>query len=328
VRPFVDKLEERRRRDLVRMEAACFATTDAKDVWRLVGEFVEGALGVEPVGVCLYSVSIGAVLGLDLADHRRVVVKVFAPWHDPQFLAAANDVRRHLVADGYPAPGVLAGVRPLGPAHAWIEEWVDAPPPTSHPEAIAALAQHLGDFVLRCRRLAPDPALTRSWQTYERPIGIWRNPPRPDADLAVEVPNATWVQDIAEFGRSVAESAPGPRVIGHIDWRADNVRVNDDGTLAAVFDWDSVQLTDHVHVVAGACAALRPQALARFLAAYGAAVGTPLTTAERRAIAGRVIWTRATWARFELVRGLSEDELRFVPRLQRDVDAYLQAATR
>jgi hypothetical protein len=328
VRPLVDKIEERTRRDLVRMEAACFAATEARDIWRVVSELVERAVGVEPVGVRLYSVSIGAVLGLDLADGRRIVIKVFAPWHDPQFLVGANDVRRHLLADGYPAPRLVADVQPLGPAQAWIEEWVDAPPPTSRPEAIVPLAQHLAEFVERCRRLPPDPALTRSWQTYERPVGIWRNPPRPDADLAVEVPNAGWVQDIAEFGRSVAESAPGERVIGHIDWRAENVRINDDGTLAAVFDWDSVQLTDHVHVVAGACAALRPNAVSRFLAAYVDAAGAPLSIAERRAIAGRVIWTRATWARFELVRRLPVAELRFAPRLRRDVDAYLEAATR
>jgi aminoglycoside phosphotransferase (APT) family kinase protein len=141
------------------------------------------------------------------------------------------------------------------------------------------------------------------------------------------VPNATWVQDIAEFGRSVAESAPGPRVIGHIDWRADNVRVNDDGTLAAVFDWDSVQLTHHVHHLAGACCSLRPSAMARFLAAYDDAVGTPLSADERRAVAGRVIWSRACWAKFELVRALPEPDLRFVPRLEREVDDYLRAAS-
>jgi hypothetical protein len=168
--------------------------------------------------------------------------------------------------------------------------------------------------------------LTRSWQTFEQPVGLWRNPPRPDADLTVDVPGSGWVRDIAEVGRSIADSAPGPKMIGHTDWRPDNVRLHADGRLAAVFDWDSVQLTHHVHIVAGACTSLHPPALRRFLAAYDAATGTTLSFDERRAIAGRVIWSRACWAQFELVRQLPAAELRFVPRLQRDVDAYLEAS--
>lgn len=145
---------------------------------------------------------------------------------------------------------------------------MEAPPDAPPTEVVAPLALHLADFLKRCGRLEADPALADSWQTFEPPVGIWRNPPRPDADLTVEVPDSEWILEIAEFGRSLAESVPGPMVIGHIDWRPDNVRIATDGTLAAVFDWDSVQLTHRVHVITGACTALSPQDLEPVPAAH------------------------------------------------------------
>jgi Ser/Thr protein kinase RdoA (MazF antagonist) len=308
------------------MEEACFSARAPEAIWRNLSSLVERLLDAEPVAVFHYSVSIGAVLGLELSDGRRVALKVFAPWHDPAFLAGVNEVRRHLLADGYPAPLLLAGVESFGAAHAWIEEWFEAPPPTSTIEMIGPLAAHLADFLQRTAALQGDAALSRSWQTYEQPIGIWRNPPRPDADLNAAVPDADWVQAIAELGRSIGESAPGPRVIGHIDWRPDNVRIRADGTLAVVYDWDSVQHTHRVHILAGACVSLSPDGMCRFLSAYDAENPGKLTGEERRAVAGRVIWSRAALARFELVRQIPTADQRFVPNLQRDLTQYLDAA--
>lgn len=324
---FADKVAERGRRGLLGMEQACFSSVDPRLIWQRVAELVERVIGVMPIGIFHYSVSIGAVLGLELADNRRIALKVFAPWHSSTFLAAAAHVRHVLARDGYPAPAALSGVEPFGMAHAWAEEWVRAPAAAPATEVVAPLARHLADFLERCSCIEADPALGGSWQTYERPVGIWRNPPRPDADLTVDVPDAEWVLEIAESGRALAEAAPGPKVIGHIDWRPDNVRIDTEGTLAAVFDWDSVQLTHRVHVLAGACTAMSPEDVGRFLDRYEHHAGVRLATEERAAVAGRVIWSRAIWARYELVRRLPESELRFVPRLISDVGDYLQAAT-
>jgi hypothetical protein len=321
----VDKVVERRGRGLLAMEEACFGSREPEVIWSRVSEVVERVLRVPPIGVGHYSVSIGAVLGLHLADDRRVALKVFAPWHDPTFLAAANRVRRTLVAEGYPAPRPLSDVESLAAGHAWIEEWIDLPAPACADDIIAPLARHLAELMSRCAGIERDGALQRSWQTFDAPVGIWRNPPRPDADLNVEVDGADWVRDIAERGRAIAEQAPGPKIVGHIDWRPDNVRVNEDGSLAAVLDWDSVQLTHRVHMLAGACASLSPENMAAFLDSFQTAAETELSVDERRAVAGRVVWSRASLARYELVRGLPEAELRIAPHLTNDADAYLAA---
>ena len=308
------------------MEEACFGASSPEEIWSSVSRHVERTVGSEPVGVHHYSVSIGAVLGLELSDGRRVALKVFAPWHDAAFLAAANDVRQTLVVAGYPAPRPLTGVEQFGAAHTWVEEWLEAPQPGSPSEAAVVLAGHLLDFLDRTSVLRADPALSRSWQTHERPVGIWRNAPRPDADLTVPVRSAEWITEIAELGRSIAETAPGPKVIGHVDWRPDNVRTGPDGELAAVFDWDSVQHTHRVHILAGGCAGLPPEGMAEFLAAYDARAESPLSADERRSVAGRIIWTRAALARFELLRQLPASDQRVAPSLERDVTSYLNAA--
>lgn len=327
VSPLVDKLVERGKRGLLKMEQACFASTEPSTIWTRVSDLVDGALGAHPVAVVHYSVSIGAVLGLELEDGRHIAVKVFAPWHDRAFLEASDRVRRRLLADGYPAPRPLAEIRTLGAAHVWLEEWLPTEPPAPPSEVVGPMAHHLADLVDRCAGVEADPALTRSWQTFERPVGIWRNPPRPDADPGGDVPGSEWVREIADHGRSIAEAAPGRRVVGHIDWRPDNVRLTATGDLEAVFDWDSVQLTHHVHVLAGACSGLEPKDMSRFLSTYETAAGARLSPAERRAVAGRVIWSRAILARFELVRQLPASECRVVPRLRTDVGVYLEAAT-
>ena len=113
--------------------------------------------------------------------------------------------------------------------------------------------------------------------------------------------------------------------MGHVDWRPDNVRVDDEGALVGVYDWDSLQLTSRVHVLAGASTGLSPAGMAAFLDAYQRHSKVSLSKAERRAVAGRVIWSHATWARFELARGLPDDEQRFVPRLRDDLRLYLAA---
>src|SRR5437016_2759546 len=131
----------------------------------------------------------------------------------PTFLDAARATQRRLVEGGYPAPRPLAEWSPLGSGWAWVDSWLEAPAPRAAADAIEPLAAHLADLLARCDTAPPDPALARSWQTFDRPVGIWRNPLRPDADLGVFVPDADWITEIAEHGRDLAEQAPGPRIV-------------------------------------------------------------------------------------------------------------------
>jgi hypothetical protein len=105
-------------------------------------------------------------------DGRVVAVKVFSPYHDPGFLAAANAIRARLVASGYPAPPALSPVVPLARGWVWIEDWLAAPSAAPAVDVVGPLAAGLADLIDRCRHLQRDPALRRSWQSVDPPVGI------------------------------------------------------------------------------------------------------------------------------------------------------------
>ena len=66
--------------------------------------------------------------------------------------------------------------------------------------------------------------------------------------------------------------------------------------------------------------------MAAFLQAHDEATGSALSRPARLAVAGRVVWSHAIWARYEEVEGRSPDEQRFLPRLVDDAHAYRAAA--
>ncbi|HET6874301.1 MAG TPA: phosphotransferase [Acidimicrobiales bacterium] len=317
-------LAERCRRGLTAMELACFGTERPEEIIDLVSAFVGSPNGWEP-RVILYSVSIGVVVGLELEDGEKVVVTAFPPYHDAGFLEAADGVRRRLLAGGYPAPAPRGGVRRLGKGLGWVEDWLEAPAAQPPASVVVPLARELARLVELCRQVQPSDALRRSWQSFEGAVGIWRRPLRPGMD-PYGVPGKAWVEAIARAGRADAEACPGPELVGHVDWRPDNVRFAPDKGLAAVYDWDSIQLTHLVHLLAGACTGLRPDGMAAFLQAHDEATGTALARPARLAVAGRVVWSHAIWARYEEVEGRRSDDQRFLPRLVEDARAYRAAA--
>ena len=304
------------------MEAVTFGSTDEGTIWSLVSGMVSDASGSQPTRLIHYSVSIGIVVGLELSDGARVALKAFPPYHDPDFLAAAHRVRGRLAEEGYPAPRPLSSLVRLARGWACLEEWVDAPEPLPATDVVGPLAVHLADLLQRCQDFQRDPALSGSWQTFERPVGVWRNPPRPEVNLEADPDGAEWILEIAESARSASEVAPGPTMIGHVDWRPDNVRLRSDGSLAVVFDWDSIQLTQRVHFLAGGCSGLDPEGMAEFLSAFEAATGAIISRDERLSVAARVVWSHALWARFEYARALPVTDQRFGPRLREDVERY------
>jgi hypothetical protein len=158
-------------------------------------------------------------------------------------------------------------------------------------------------------------------------VGIWRNPPRAEVNLEANPEGSEWILDIAVAARKTVQHAPGPSLIGYVDWRPDNVRLTPQGELAAIYDWDSIQVTGRVHLLAGACSGLTPEAMAAFLSTFEQVTGETLNRNQRLAVAGRVVWSRAMWARYEHVRRLPAAEQRFASHLRDDAIAYPRAAT-
>ncbi|HEX3326001.1 MAG TPA: hypothetical protein VHV50_03295, partial [Actinomycetota bacterium] len=96
------------------VELAIFTTDEPPAVAEVVEDFARRHLR-SPVEECLFYVSHqGAVVGLQLQDGRRVVLKAHQPVRSAAFLAVVHEVQRHLRLQGYPCPAPILGPEPLG----------------------------------------------------------------------------------------------------------------------------------------------------------------------------------------------------------------------
>ena len=252
-------------------------------------------LGSTVAGVVFEAGSLSTVVGVRLADDREVVVK--ARRSAPR-LQAAHAVHRHLWQRGYPAPEPLAPPTPLDATRtASAEQLVrggelggrgpdDAARSAEALAALIGIAASAGDV----GSLAPAP----SWVAWDHDgPGPW-----PD-DLA---PGAAWLDDAAARCRARLQRHRAPRVIGHADWHADNVRWSN-GSLLVVHDWDSV-VSQPEAVIAGIAAAIFPASGAlwqpatvgeseHFLSAYIRASPRPWTPDDTGAFWAASAWTLA-----------------------------------
>jgi hypothetical protein len=190
------------------------------------------------------AVSVGAVFGLELSDARRVVVKAHRPGVTPTHLMAVQTAQRHLSTSGVPAPEPLAGPTPLGMGLGTAEtllaggQWADP-----HTGAIrAAMAGALARFAAAGRSLVQITEL-RSGLTESPADTLWPTPHDPRFDFGADEEGAGWIDRIAQHARDVQHASRSlDLVVGHTDWRVQNLRFDDRGQVCAVFDWDSLRV--------------------------------------------------------------------------------------
>ena len=255
------------------------------------------------------------VLGLRLADGQEVVVKVRA--FSPRIPAAVM-VQRQLCCAGFPCPGPLTDLMPLG------EQWISAeslvlggaPLRADHAEAPELYAAALAELI----RLAPAPDTLPTllpppdhahWNHAE--TGVW---PRRDAvgdvrdtDLNQES-DPVWLRQTATLVRLRLARFKGPDVVGHADWWTQNLRWIG-RRLYVVHDWDSVTAQPEA-ILAGEAAYMfastefeldgcapgaSVEVTQRFLVAYAQARGRPWTADEREVAWAAGLWVAAFRAR-------------------------------
>lgn len=254
------------------------------------------ALGSAPKRVLFRSGHLSAVLGIELDDGRRVVVK--ARPRDRR-IEGCVAVQRHLARSGYPCPEPLAGpdvvIRPdttgrpdaagagttaglLATAETLIAGGGQLPSGTG----AAPFAELLARLVAQAPAAGSVPSLAPSppWTAWDHPgPRVW--PDRDDRghDLN-QVPGPAWVDDAARQVRDRLRAREAPVRIGHGDWESQNIRWSG-GAPLAVHDWDSV-IAQPETAIAGLAAAVWPAAgapdeaatvaqSADFLAVYQAA---------------------------------------------------------
>ena len=267
----------------------------------LLRQWCTGHLGSAPTREFLESGYLSVVLGVQLEDGRKVVIKVRPV---SARLEGCAEVHRRLFASGYPCPEPLTGAVPFGEDMATAEAFVaaDARLPASGRSAHA-----FAEPFARLIDLAPPPEEVPSldpsppWTAWaHREGGLWPRPDDHDVDLNAVV-GPRWVDDAGRRARDRLGDRQTAAVIGHGDWYAGNLRFEND-RLVVVHDWDSV-IADGEPNLVGFAAAVFPTTSAGeeatvvetegFLAAYAAARGRRFSAEELEVSWAAGVWLRA-----------------------------------
>jgi len=307
------------------LEETLLGTADPPEIVRLLDGFCVSNLGDRLGTLMFYRRGVGAVFGLVLRDGRRVVVKVHRLELVPQGLDGVRRVQERLAALGLPAPRPLGDPSPLGRGVASAEEMLTAGRALDahRPEVRRALAEGLRRFVEAAMPMRETVHLPLAHPFDLPPNDLW--PPAHDLRFDLRLPGGEWIDEIGAAARAVLEEPAGPTVIGHMDWRAENLRFN--GGLAAIFDWDSVKLCPEPALVGANATTFTGnwsdsrvdpypsiEETAAFGAEYMSAKGLPLSRGEVRTADAARLYHLAYNARCEY----SDASLGFFPNLNTD----------
>jgi hypothetical protein len=201
------------------------------------------SLNSEPVAAEFFVASVGSVHGLRLADWRRVVVKVHPPRASTRYLHAMQAVQRALAASGFPSPAPLGAPAPLGRGIAVAETLLDdGGTADAHDPAVRrTMAATLARLVALCRPLTNREGLRENIMAAD-PGELWPTPHDGRFDFAATTAGAEWLDEIATRARRARDRDAGDVVVGHTDWRVENMRFAPDGSVSAVYDWDSLAI--------------------------------------------------------------------------------------
>ncbi len=277
-----------------RVERSIFGTDEPEAIWELVL-----ATCPDAVECFAFEVSVGALLGLALADRARVALKVHVDRTQDGYLEAMQAVQEHLWRRGFPCP------RPLGVrGRATLEEWRDEGEylDAHDPAVRRALAELLARLIELARDLEPSPALVPFLPRSGGPL--WPRPHNVLFDFEAAAEDTDWIDEIATAARRRRDAGPGELVIGHHDWTVKHVRF-DGSAPRVVYDWDSVSADLEPCFAGGAAATftyteklpveLWPtvEEAQSFLGDYELARGRPFTAGERGTARAAAVYTRA-----------------------------------
>jgi hypothetical protein len=161
-----------------------------------------------------------------------------------------QDVQRRLLAHGFPTPQPLLGPTPLRDGIAIVESFVDKGERRDpHVASVRrTMARGLATLVELCEPLGIGDELVHGngHATGE----LWPAPHDARFDFAASAAGAEWIDDVAARAKERLSSTERG-VIGHGDWRAENMRFAGD-RIVAVFDWDSLRVAPESELVGGA----------------------------------------------------------------------------
>lgn len=275
------------------LERRVLGTGDPVKITSTIEGFVGRWLGPVVDGL-FYRRSVGIVVGLRLGDGTEVVVKIHR-WHAAAArLSAVQQVQRELADQGLPAPRPLAGPKPLGGGMATIEELVGGDRPEgSVPVVRRSLARGLRAFVEAAAPLVgrAEVGLPPVFRGPGAPL--WFEPHDVRFDFGATAVGAEWIDQLALLARRRLGTLGPDRVIGHFDWRVENLAFRGP-EIVAIYDWDSVSAAPEPAIVGSAAAQFTAdwtsggadplptvEEMRAFVAEYESAHGRAFSAAER-----------------------------------------------
>jgi hypothetical protein len=293
-----------------RLARSIFGTDDPVSVAEAITDAVAAALAIPVAGALFYEPGVGIVVGLELRNGQAVVAKVHRADVLPvEAHIARAGVQAALADAGIPAPRPLAGPLVLGTGWLFVEELRAGGDADGYdPVVRRSMATALHRFVEAGR-----PLVTRPWVVpwLAEPVidGVWYQPHDLRFDFPATRAGAEWIDDAGRSARRVLGAVDMFPVLGHLDWRVQNLGFEGD-EVVAIYDWDSVAAVPEPAQV-GSTSVIHPldwrrfrpdplptlEQLDGFVADYEAARGAPFTDAEREVLRAAQIWVTAYGAR-------------------------------
>ena len=305
--------------------ASILGTSDPERVAEALRTAVSDAVGAVVTGARFYEPGVGIVVGVDVADGRTLVAKLHrAEYTSRERLADLVGVQAELATAGLPAPMPITG--PVAVGHGWltVEEHRSGEAADGyHPAVRREMATVLRDFV-NVAGSRPSGSRLGSWLGPPVIDDLWPEPHDLRFDFAGTARGAEWIDETARAARVVLSATELPAVIGHLDWRVQNLGFAS-GKVVAIYDWDSVGLVPEAALV-GVASAIHPvdwrlglpdplpslAQLGGFVADYERARGAPFDDTERDVLSAAQRWIVSYGARCQH----SDDVRRIFP----DVD--------
>ncbi|MEV0678627.1 hypothetical protein AB0I60_19125 [Actinosynnema sp. NPDC050436] len=267
-------------------------------------------LGARPVRVIFRWQRISTVFGVRLDDGRDVVVKARA---DDGRAGACVVAQKRLAERGFPCPRPLTPVLAVDGLAVHAEEFRPggAPLAGDSPDVAARCA---AVFARATAELAavdvPPPLPNPRWVRWDHDgPGLW--PPIGFLDERDQRAVPRYVVEAAGRVRVRLLATALPRVLGHADFEAQNLRWRD-GRVWVVHDWDSLAWQPEAALVgaaSGAFSSATPPTLApiaasaAFLAAYQRHRGRRFTAEEQEVAWAAGLWPALHNARWEALHG-------------------------
>jgi hypothetical protein len=277
----------------------------------LLADWCDRYLGARPARMLFRSGHLSQVIGTELADGSRVVIK--ARPADPR-IDGCVAVQAHLARGGFPCPLPLTAPTQADGLTVTAETLVLGGSQLAAEGGAARFAALLALLIGSAPSPGTVPALVPSppWTAWDHPgPGLWPDRDDQGRDLNDSLGPA-WVDDAARRVRERLNACAAPACIGHGDWESQNIRWSDNQPLA-VHDWDSV-IAQPEPTIVGLAAAVWPAAGApgeaatvvqsqEFITHYQLAAGRQWTGREVQDAWAAGLWVRLFNAKKDVADG-------------------------